>query len=148
MKLDIAQNLDRVLESAVIVSWADLMKDTDAGLIHLEYTFALDSSLESLKVLSSPTRGHWSLVCDYWMSTSASHGSGIHFENGFRSEGLSRTLEFIMEHQQEFVSPLNVGRDGLLQIQTPTGQESTEAARSVREAFCRVNAFSAEPAVA
>lgn len=36
MKLDIAQSLDRVLESAVIVSWADLMKDTKVGLIHLE----------------------------------------------------------------------------------------------------------------
>ncbi len=148
MKLDIAQSLDRVLESAVIVSWADLMKETDAGLIHLEYRFALDSSLESLKVLSSATRGYWSLVCDYWMSTSVSHGSGIHFENGFRSESLSRILEFIMEHQHDFVAPPNVGRDGLLQIQAPTGEESTEAARSVREAFCRVNAFSAEPSIA
>jgi hypothetical protein len=110
MKLDVAQSLDRVLESAVIVSWADLMKDTKVGLIHLEYTFALDCSLESLKVLASATRGYWSLVCDYWMSTSASHGSGIHFENGFRSEGLSRILEFIMEHQHDFVTPPNVGR--------------------------------------
>jgi len=59
MKLDNAQSLDRILESAVIVSWTDLMKDAKSGLIHLEYTFVPDGSLEYLKVWSSVTRGHW-----------------------------------------------------------------------------------------
>jgi hypothetical protein len=143
MKLDIAQSLDRILESAVIVSWADLMKDSSSGLIHLEHSFAPDGSLESLKILSSETRGHWYLACDYWMSASTSHGSGIHFENGYRSVGLARTLEFIMEHQRDFVAPPHIERDGLLQIRAPTEEESAAAANSVREAFCRINSYSA-----
>ena len=148
MKLDNVQSLDRILESAAIVSWADLMKNAKAGLIHLEYAFAPDGSLEYLKLWSSVTRGQWHLACEYWMAPSTFHGKGIHFENGFQSEGLAQTLEFIMQHQQAFTPSPNFGRTGLLQIQVPTEEESTNAARSVREAFCRVNSFSAEPSVA
>ncbi len=148
MKLDNAQSLDRILESAVIVSWTDLMKDTRSGLIHLEYTFVPDGSLEYLKVWSSVTRGHWRLACEYWMSPSTFHASGVHFEKGFRSEGLTQTLEFIMQHQQAFSPSPDFGRTGLLQIQLPTEEESTAAAQSLREAFCRVNSFSAEPSIA
>ncbi len=148
MKLDNAQSLDRILESAVIVSWTDLMKDTRSGLIHLEYTFVPDGSLEYLKVWSSVTRGHWRRACEYWMSPSTFHASGVHFEKGFRSEGLTQTLEFIMQHQQAFSPSPDFGRTGLLQIQLPTEEESTAAAQSLREAFCRVNSFSAEPSIA
>jgi hypothetical protein len=148
MKLDNGQSLNRILESAVIVSWADLMKAAKSGLIHLEYAFAPDSSLEYLKLWSSVTRGQWRLACEYWMSTSAFHVSGIHFENGFQSEGLAQTLEFIMQHQQAFSPSPDFGRTGLLQIQAPTGEESAEAARSMKEALCRVNSFSAEPSMA
>jgi hypothetical protein len=119
-----------------------------SGLIHLEYLFAADGSLESLKVWSSETRGTWYLACDYWMSASTAHGTGIHFKNGFRSEGLTSTLAFIMQHQHDFIAPPNFGRNGLLQIQAPTEEESMVAAGSVREAFCRINSFSALPAVA
>jgi len=148
MKLDNAQSLDRILESAVIVSWTDLMKDAKSGLIHLEYTFVPDGSLEYLKVWSSVTRGHWRLACEYWMSASTFHASGVHFEDGFRSEGLTETLEFIMQHQQAFSPSPDFGRTGLLQIQVPTEEESTAAAQSLKDAFCRVNSFSAEPAIA
>jgi hypothetical protein len=148
MKLGNAQSLDGILESAVIVSWGDLMKDGKSGLLHLEYAFAPDSSLEYLKLWSSVIRGHWRLACEYWMSASTFHGSGIRFENGFRSEGLTHTLEFIMQHQRAFSPSPDFGRTGLLQIQLPTEEESTAAARSVREAYCRVNSFSAEPSVA
>jgi hypothetical protein len=148
MKLDIAQSLDRILESAVIVSWPDLMRDTKSGLIHLEYAFLPDGALEYLKVWSCVTRGHWRLACEYWMSASTFHNSGVSFENGFRSEGLTQILEFIMQHQQAFSPSPDRGRTGLLQIQVPTEEESTAAAMSVREAFCRVNSFSAEPSIA
>ena len=148
MKVDHAQSLDRILESAVVVNWTDLVKDANLGLIHLEYAFALDGSLEYLKVWSSVTRGHWRLVCEYWMSPSTLHGSGIRFENGFRSEGLAQTLDFIMQHQQAFSPSADCGRTGLLQIQLPTEDQSTAAAQSVREAFFRVNSFSAGPSTA
>jgi len=142
------QNLDRLLESAVVQSWPDLMKDATAGSLHLEYAFAPDNSLDSLTLWSSKLRGEWDLVCDYWMSTFTLHKRGIHFKNGFRSEDLARTLEFIMQHQRTF-SPLpNLGRTGLLQIHAPTGEETRVAAKLLSDAFCRVTSFSAEPCIA
>jgi len=40
MKPNEKQNLERILESAMIVSWADLMPGVQTGLIHTEYAFA------------------------------------------------------------------------------------------------------------
>lgn len=148
MKLETIQSLDTILESAVIVSWTDLMKDAKAGLIHLECALAPDRSLEYLKVWSSVTRGHWLLACAYWMSSSTFHGKGIHFENGYRSEGLTQNLDFVMQHQQAFTALPETGRTSLLQISTPSDEDSTVAAKSVKDAFCRINSFSAEPSVA
>jgi hypothetical protein len=148
MKLKPIQSFDHVLESVIILSWADLMKNAGSGLLHLEYTFSADNSLNSLKLWSSTVRGHWYLVCDYWMSDSADHGKGIYFQNGFRSDRLGNVLEFVMQHQRAFSRSPNLGRNGLLQIQPPTEIASKEAASSVREAYCCVNAFSAEPCLA
>jgi hypothetical protein len=142
------QSLDRLLESAVIQSWPDLMKDATPGLLHLEYVFAPDNSLESLKLWSSTVWGQWNLVCEYWMSFSAFHDKGIHFKDGFRSENLSHALEFMMQHQRTFSPPPNLGRTGLLQIQAPTGEETRAATKSLSEALCCVNSFSAEPSAA
>jgi len=136
MKLDNRQGLERVLESAVIVSWTDLMKDAKTGLIHLEYAFVPDGSLEYFKVWSCLTRGHWRVACEYWMSETMFHPQGLHFESGFLSEGLTETLGFIMQHQTAFSPSLDLGRTGLLQIQTPTVEESAFAAQSLEEAFC------------
>jgi hypothetical protein len=33
------QSLDEILESAIVVSWTDLMRGTEAGVIHIEYGF-------------------------------------------------------------------------------------------------------------
>jgi hypothetical protein len=123
-------NLERILKSAIVVSWADLVRDAQTGLIHIEYGFALAGTLGYLKVWSSITRGHWLLACEYWMSASKFHSTGVHFSNGYKSEGLSQILEFVMEHQREFLLPANCGRQGLLQIPTPTPAESAAAGAS------------------
>jgi len=44
------QSLDQMLESAIVVSWADLMRGAEAGLIHIEYGFAPGGTLDYLKV--------------------------------------------------------------------------------------------------
>jgi hypothetical protein len=41
-------NLERILESAVILFWADLMRGTPTGLIHIEYGFAPPGTLINL----------------------------------------------------------------------------------------------------
>jgi hypothetical protein len=148
MKPKESQSLEQVLECAVVVSWADLMRGTQNGLIHIEYSFAPSGTLDYLQVWSSITRGHWLLVCEYWMSPSKFHGTGVHFENGYQSEDLSHILESVMQHQAAFSLPADLGRQGLLQITTPTEEESSAAATSVREVFARVSSTLAEPVLA
>ena len=148
MQLNESQSLGQVLESAIVVSWADLMRGAPSGLIHIEYGFAPSGTLEYLQVWSSVTRGHWLLACSYWMSPSKFHETGVHFDNAYQSESLSRILDSLMQHQNAFVLPPNRGRQGLLQISTPTEEERTAAAASVSEALDRVSFAHAEPMLA
>ena len=134
MEPDKRQSLDKVLESATVVSWTDLMRGVPAGMIHIEYGFTVNDTLDYLKVWSSITRGHWLLACGYWMTASTFHASGIHFENGYRSEGLAQVLESVMQHQSSFILPTNMGRQGLLQIAAPTEKETSAATVSLRAA--------------
>jgi hypothetical protein len=148
MKLSENQSLERILESAIVVSWADLMPSVETGLIHIEYGFAAGGTLDYLKVLSSITRGQWLLACEYWMSASTSHSAGVQFHNGYQSEGLAHILGSVMQHQTAFSPPADLGRQGLLQIPTPTQEESVAAAASLSEALDRVSSAPAQLAVA
>ena len=138
------QSLERILESAIVVSWADLMPGAQTGLIHIEYGFAPSGTLDYLKVLASITRGQWLVACEYWMSASTFHSAGIHFHNGYQSEGLAHILESVMRNQTAFSLPADLGRQGLLQIPTPTKEESAVAAASVSEALDRIGSAPAQ----
>jgi hypothetical protein len=133
MKTNESKILERILESAVIVSWADLMRGAPAGLVHIEYGFAASGTLDYLKFWSSISRGHWLLAVEYWTSPSKSHRTGVHFENGYESEALKHILDSVMQHQTEFSLPVDFGRQGLLQIATPTQQESVVASALLNE---------------
>ena len=148
MTLNESQSLERILESAIVVSWADFMRGTHIGSIHIEYGFAANGTLDGLQVLSSRARGYWLLACEYWMSASRVHCAGIHFENGYRSENLAHVLDSVMQHQTAFALPANHGRQGLLQIPAPTEEERVEAAVSVNEALYRVGSLLDQGAVA
>jgi hypothetical protein len=142
------QEMDHILESAVIASWGDLTRGVQNGLIHVEYGFASDDSLEYLQIWSSITRGYWLLACAYWMAASEYHKIGVHFDNGYQSEGLAHVLGMVMQNQKSFVLPPNLGRQGLLQISDPTPEESTAAAASLSQASDRISSALATPAVA
>jgi hypothetical protein len=139
MKADEKQNLERVLESAIVVSWADLMRGAPSGLIHIEYDLTPAGTLDYVKVWSSISRGQWLLACEYWMSPSNFHDTGVRFDNGYHSEALAHTVDFVMQHQTEFSLPADLGRQGLLQISTPTQEESTAAATAVTQAEDRAS---------
>jgi hypothetical protein len=142
------QSLDATLESAIIVAWPDLMHSAQAGLIHIEYGFSTTGMLDYLKVWSSVSRGHWLLACQYWMSASTFHATGISFENGYESERLAHFLESVMQHQGSFVLPKNLGRQGLLQISTPTKEEQAAAGKRVEDILNRLATTLVEPAMA
>ena len=133
MKTNESQSLERILESAVVVSWTDLMRGAKAGLIHIEYVFTACGTLDYLKFWSSISRGHWLLAVEYWTSPSKSHSTGVHFDNGYESETLKHILDSVMQHQTEFSLPVDFGRQGLLQVATPTQQESVEASAMLNE---------------
>jgi hypothetical protein len=130
------ETLENILKSAVVVNWADLMRGR-SGLIHIEYAFAPNGTLDYAKVLSSVKRGYWLLACTYWMSPS--HDAGVHFDNGFESKGLANILEVVMQHQNLFGLPQNFGGQGMLSIEKPTEKESKAAADSIQAAIDRVN---------
>ena len=146
MKTD--RSFDHVLESAVISSWTALTRGAQTGLIHIEYGFAAGGTMDYLKIWSSLTRGRWLLACEYWMSPSTFHNTGVRFDNGYESEELAHILEFMMQHQNSFVLPPNLGRQELLQISTPTVEESVAAAAMIDETFDRLASSLARPAVA
>jgi hypothetical protein len=148
MKLTENHTLEQILESAIVASWKDLMNGAQPGLIHIEYDLTVGGNVDDLRIWSSVARGHWLLICEYGMSTSKSHSGGLRFDNGYHSESLAHTLEFVMQHQNAFALPPNLGRPGLLQIPRPTDAEIGAAAASIREAFDHVSYEFAEPVLA
>jgi hypothetical protein len=124
------------------------MRAAKSGLIHIDYGFGPRDFIEYLKLWISTARGHWFLACEYWMSASEFHTSGIHFENGYKSDDLAHNLDWIMQHQDAFSLPPNLGRNGLIQIQTPTEAEVAAATVSLSEALDRVTESQAESSIA
>ena len=131
------QNLDRVLDAAVIVTWPDLITLGHSGIVHVEYDFGVKGNITFLQVWLSQSRGVWHLVYSYFGPTFDQRE--IQFDNGYRSERLAETLDSVMHHQEAFLLPTNLGRQGLLQITTPTEKERAAAAISIREAFDQVS---------
>jgi hypothetical protein len=128
--------MDRILESAVVLSWKDLLRPSQRGLIHIEY--APGNRLPYLKIwqLTGTGRGEWSLVCEYWMSPGLAYspGSGMTFSNDYHSAGLAEMLEVIMQHQDNFAPSLKPGA-GLIQVTLPTEQENLASAACMRHVY-------------
>lgn len=127
--------LDRILTSAVVLSWKDLLHVSQRGLIHIEY--APGKSLQYLKVWELTGKGEWSLVCEYWMSRgpTAVPPDGMTFSNDYHSAGLTDMLEMIMQHQNRFSDSLDRPGAGLIQVTLPTDQESMAATACMRQAY-------------
>jgi hypothetical protein len=114
-----------MLESAVVLGWSDLSQAQESHSMQMEYGFGAEGTIDFLKLWRSSDRGHWHLVCQYDLQTQ----NLVRFEKGYASAGLRRNLEFIMQHQSDFLPLHNYGREGLLQIQEPT-QEQVDAAQT------------------
>jgi len=124
--------LDKALEFAVIVSWEDLLKVTNPCSARVEYRCEPGTSLDYLSVWSVRAGGEQDLVCDYWTWTSSAHPGGVRFSNGFASDRLGQTLDFVLMNQDQFTRPADACRDGLALIYPPSGEERTEAATWMR----------------
>ena len=133
MTLPPNQNLEQMLESAIIVSWDDLMPAGTSGTIHVQYRFAGDHTLANLQVWASEIRGHWMLVCEYSGVPSTRKELHLAFSNSYRSDLLTQLLEFVVEHQHEFARTPDLNRDSLVQVQVPTEDEKARALKLVND---------------
>lgn len=145
LSTDNGHNFNRILESAIVASWASLMRGTAS--IHIEYDVTPSGALDYLQIWSCITRGHWLLVCEYQRAALESRG-GLRFHNGYQSEDLARILEAVIAHPKSFILPQKLDRARLVQIATPTKKESTAAAATVSDVLDRINSAPPEPALA
>jgi hypothetical protein len=123
-----------ILESAMVLSWPDLMKEYPSGLLHVEYRTGPDDFIEYLMVFSSGVRGYWQLVCEYWNSALWSHEVGLSFGSGRSSARMAEMLELVMDHQDAFLRRPTPTHDVLLQVYPPTEQETAAAEECMRQA--------------
>ena len=127
--------IDRILESAVILSWNNLLSAYEKGLIRIEYPAG--ASLSYLKVWHLTGNGAWSLICEYWMARGpyGLHPEGTTFSNGYHSAGLAEMLNAIMQHQGNFFSSAWKTGTGLIQVTLPSTQESHAAEACMKQAY-------------
>ena len=126
--------VDAILSDAVALNWSDLMPELTSGLIHIEYHVEPLGSVEHMKVWASTIRGYWNLVCEHWMRWDVSGPSGLRFSNGYKSDGLARMLDTIMQHQEVLWVGTGPGKNCMIQVQPPTDSDKA-AARNMMEVF-------------
>jgi hypothetical protein len=127
--------MHRILESAVILSWKDLLHPSQRDLIQIEYVPGIH--LSYLKIWQLTGKGEWSLVCEHWVShrPTIATDDGTTFSNGYHSEGLAAMLQVIMQHQEHFAPPLKPGGLSSTQVQLPTEQDTLAAAACMKQAY-------------
>lgn len=128
----------RVVESAIIVNWNDLLGGPKDGLVHVEYRFASNGLLNNLEVWKSTVRGYWLLAGTYSMPPAPLIGTDPDLKSGIQSKDLGFSLNLIMQHQSLFILPENLGPHGLLQIETPAPEQRLAAADLLGRALARV----------
>lgn len=125
-------NLEQILESAVVLSWKDLMDSSD-GRIQIEFRASTTGSVEYVKVWASgTTRGHWFLVCAS-PGVAPSAPGRTDFSNGFHSGFLAQTLAYVLANPRQFPTRPD-GFTNLIQVQSPTEEEIKLATEHVRDA--------------
>jgi len=116
-----------ILADAVVLSWDDLMPETDSGLIHIEYHVEPLGSVEYMKIWASTVRGYWELVCEHWMRSHPNHAGGLRFDNNYKSDQLSKMLDMIMQHQEILFVGVAPGKDPMVQVHPPNGADKAVA---------------------
>jgi hypothetical protein len=126
--------MQRILESAVILNWKDLLHPSQRDLIQIEYVQGIQ--LSYLKIWQLTGKGEWSLVCEYWLShrPAIATDNGTTFSNGYHSAALAAMLQVIMQHQDQF-APLQPGSPSSTQIQLPTEQDIQAATACMKQAY-------------
>ena len=113
----------RLLKSAVVLSWTELVAVGQSGIVHVDCRFGDEDAVEHLTIWVATERGEWRLAGEYSLSRPKKALTGMSFESSSRSEKLACTLDTILEHQHSFDPLPNHGRDGLIEVEQPTTRE-------------------------
>jgi len=121
----------RLLKSAVVLNWTDLISAGESGVVHVDCRFGHDEEVDHLTIWVATQRGEWRLAGEYFRSHPKGSVTGMKFEDEYRSERLACTLDTIFEHQRSFAPLPNAGRDGLIEIEQPTSRERRVAENAI-----------------
>lgn len=130
--------IERILESAVILSWKELLSGSDSTTVHVEYATAPEPSLQYLKIWRLGKRGEWDLICEYWISAGSAGVPriGLTFCPGYHSARLTEILGNVLRHQSNVPDALS-GKTklNLIILALPTQQESLSATKCISDAY-------------
>lgn len=138
-----------LLESAVMLSWNELLKCSARGLVHVEYGMAPESSLQYVKIWLATSRGAWNLVCEYWIASGFKSAPpiGLTFSDGFQSSLLAEILDATMRAREGFIGTFSGdNRVSLIVVHSPTKDQLQKAQEYMGEAFKRLGLVYAPPA--
>lgn len=124
----------QILESAVILSWKDLLHPSQRDLIQIEDYPGTHRSY--LRIWQLTGKGEWSLVCEHRFShlPVGATDDGTTFSNGYHSAGLTAMLGVIMQHQDQF-KPVQPGSPNSTQVYLPTEKDTLAAAACMKQAY-------------
>jgi hypothetical protein len=120
--------LDNAFKFALVLAWEDLQEISKPPSVRLEYDQEAGIPLDHLIVWADRPKGYQFLVCNYWTTATLAHPSGARFANGYHSEKLAQSLEFIMKNQDQFTRPADAGSSGLVLIYPPAEKDRADAA--------------------
>jgi hypothetical protein len=130
--------LEQVLESAVILSWNELLSGSDSAVVQVEYATAPEPCLQYLKIWRSTKQKQWELICEYWISAGSPGAPhiGLTFGRGYHSGRLTEILESVLQHQGGIPDALSgETKVNVIVIALPSAHESLSATRCISEAY-------------
>jgi hypothetical protein len=120
--------LDKALRLAVVQAWKDLLKDATLCSVRVEYEQTTGTSLDQLHIWADMPKGYQFLICRFLTNSTSACPSGPCFANGYHSDKLAQSLNFIMANQDQFSHPFDASRYGLVLIYPPADEEPAETA--------------------
>jgi len=120
-----------MLSNTIVFNWNEIMPESAAGQIQIEYHVGPAGVVEFLKVWGATIRGHWDLICSGWAHSGSSSQSGLQFANGHKSDTFRGMLDSIMQHQDLFRVETSPDTDCMIQVSPPTDGERISALKMV-----------------